>query len=89
MHNLTQADKLLITLDIIRKLKNFSGPNGAVDLFNEEYSFVKELKKIFNDYIHGDRSYKGTLDFIEIGKQIDYRLPQMSNKDPLFVIRMK
>jgi hypothetical protein len=89
MENLTQADKLLISLDIINKLKNFNGPNGAVNLWNEEYSFVKELKEIFNKYIHSDRSYKGSLQFVEIGKVIDYRLPQMKNKDPLFVIRMK
>jgi hypothetical protein len=89
MENLTQADKILITLDIVRKLQNFTGPNGSVNLFNEEYSFVKDLKKIFNDYIHGDRSYKGSLNFVEINKVIDYRLPQFKNKDPLFVIRMK
>jgi hypothetical protein len=89
MENLTQADKTLIAVHIIKQLKNYNGPNGPVNLFNEEYTFVPKLKKILNDYIHGDRVYKGSLDFEEIGKKIDYRLPQMKNKDPLFVIRMK
>jgi hypothetical protein len=89
MENLSQEQKLKITMDIISGLKNFEGQHGKVNLFNEEYSFVKSLKKIFNDYIHGDREYKGSLYFSEIGKNIDYRLPQMNNKQPLFVIRMK
>jgi hypothetical protein len=89
MENLSQADKLLITVDIANKLKNFEGPNGKVNLYNDSYSFVKELKQIFKNYINGDRGYKGSLNFVEIGKVIDYNLPQMKNKDPLFVIRMK
>jgi len=88
MEYLTQIDKLNITLDIVYKLRNFEGPNGSVNLFNDEYTFVPELKKIFTEYIHSDRSYKGTLDFKEIGKKIDYHLPTMNNKQPLFVIRM-
>lgn len=89
MENLSQADKTLISIHIVSKLKNFNGPNGAVNLYNDEYSFVPKLKKILKDYIYGDRGYHGSLDFLEIGKVIDYSLPQMKNKDPLFVIRMK
>ena len=47
MEYLTQLDKVKITVDIANKLRNFEGPNGKVNLFNEEYSFVKTLKKIF------------------------------------------
>ena len=89
MEYLTQLDKLQITLDIIYKLRNFEGPNGTINLFEDTYTFVPKLKKIFNDYIHSDRQFKGTLFFEEIGKNIDYRLPIMNNKQPLFVIRMK
>lgn len=89
MEYLTQLDKLKITLDIIYKLRNFEGPNGKVDLFDDTYTFVPKLKKIFNDYIHSDRQYKGSLMFEEIGKVIDYRFPITNNKQPLFVIRMK
>jgi dTDP-4-amino-4,6-dideoxygalactose transaminase len=89
MEYLTQLDKLQITLDIIYKLRNFEAPDGKIDLFDEKYSFVPKLKKIFNDYIHSEKQFKGSLAFEEIGKQIDYRLPNMNNKQPLFVIRMK
>ena len=51
-------------------------------------TFGIELKKIFNDYIHSDRIFKGRLEFKEIDKFIEYRLPHMNNKQPLFVIRM-
>ena len=88
MEYLTELDKLKITLDIVDKLRNFEGPNGKVDLFNDMYSFVPELKKIFTSYIHSDKVYKGTLEFTEIGKKIEYRLTVMNNKQPLFVIRM-
>ena len=88
MEHLSQFEKLQITLDIVHKLKTFEGPNGKVNLFNDQYSFIPELKKIFNDYIHSDRTFKGTLEFKEIGKIVEYRLPHMNNKQPLFVIRM-
>jgi hypothetical protein len=89
MEYLTQLDKLQITLDIIYKLRNFEGPNGKIDLFDEKYTFIPKIKQIFNDYIHSDREFKGSIAFEEIGKFIDYRLPNMNNKQPLFVIRMK
>ena len=88
MEHLSQLEKLQITLDIVHKLKTFEGPNGKVNLFNDCYSFIPELKKIFTDYIHSDRTFKGTLEFEEIGKSVEYRLPHMNNKQPLFVIRM-
>ena len=68
MEQLSQLEKLQITLDIVHKLKTFEGPNGKANLFNESYSFIKELKKIFNDYIHSDRIFKGRLEFKEIDK---------------------
>jgi hypothetical protein len=89
MEHLNKAQKVKIVFDTIESLKNFKGKNGAVDLFNESYSFVKSLKEVFNLYINGDREYKGSLYFEEIDKYIDYRFPEMNNKDPLFVIRMK
>ena len=88
MEHLSQLEKLQITLDIVHKLKTFEGPNGKANLFNDEYSFTQELKKIFNDYIHSNRTFKGCLEFKEIDKVIEYRFPHMNNKQPLFVIRM-
>jgi len=88
MEYLTQLDKVKITVDIANKLRNFEGPNGKVNLFNEEYSFVKSLKKIFNDYIHSDKQFKGTLEFEEINKKIEYILPNTNKRQPLFVIKI-
>lgn len=88
MEYLTQIDKVKITVDIANKLRNFEGPNGKVNLFNGEYSFIKELKRIFNDYIHSDKQFKGTLEFVEINKKIDYFLPNTNKRQPLFVIRI-
>jgi len=89
MEYLTQLERLQITLDIVYKLRTFEGPNGKVNLFNESYSFIPELKRIFSEYIHSDKVFKGQLEFTEIGKTIEYNLPNMNNKEPLFVIRMK
>ena len=88
MESLTDIQKLQITLDIVHKLKTFTGPNGSVNLWNDTFSFVPELKKIFTEYIHSDRTFKGELEFKEINKKVYYRLPHMNNKEPVFVIRM-
>jgi hypothetical protein len=85
---LSQLQKVQITLDIAKQLRYFEGPNGKVNLFNQEYTFVPKLKKIFQDYIHSDKQFKGTIPFEEINKIIEYRLPVRSDKKPLFVIRM-
>ena len=84
----TQQEKINICLEIASSLKEFDGKNGKVNLFNETYTFVPELKKIFKDYIHGDCYYKGVLHFVEIDKKIDYHFPLTKNHKPLFVIRM-
>ena len=85
----SQQEKVKICMDIIFKLKNFKNPqNIPVDLFNENYTFVKIIKNIFNDYIRGDTYFKGTVEFEEIGKQINYHLPLTKNHKPLFVIKM-
>ena len=85
----SQQEKVKICMDIIFKLKNFKNPqNIPVDLFNENYTFVKTIKTIFNDYIRGDTYFKGTVEFEEIGKQINYHLPLTKNHKPLFFIKI-
>jgi hypothetical protein len=89
----TKIERLEIVLDIVKKLKNYKGKNNTtVNLYNEHLcSFVAEFKEICNNYIKQDESkledYKGTLDFEEINKKIEYCLPCKKNKAPLFVIR--
>jgi len=89
MEKYTQKEKIQICAEIITNLKNFKGKDDTpVNLFNESYSFVKPLKQLFKDYIHGDQFYKGTLDFVEIGKKIEYHFPLTKNHKQLFVIRV-
>ena len=86
----TQSEKVGICLDISNKLKNFTNSNGvAVNLFNDNYTFISKLKSIFNDYIKGSIEYRGTLEFEEIGKNIEYHFPINKKQKPLFVIRIK
>ena len=90
MDNYTQQEKVSICSEIARQLKEFQNDKGEkVNLFNETYTFVPQLKKIFNDYIHGHTYFKGSLDFVEIDKKIDYHFPLTKNHKPLFVIRIK
>jgi hypothetical protein len=91
---LTRLERLNIVLDIAKKLKNFEGKRGEIiDLYNDQYSFITEFKKITKQYIDMDDNnvteLKGTLYFEEIDRNIDYLLPAKSYKKPLFVIRGK
>jgi len=87
---LTQEEKLKIVLDIAKKLKFFEANNGQiVNLFNENYIFVKKLKKIFNEYIKGNSEFKGTVEFEEIEKKIKYHFTIYKKYQPLFVIKIK
>ena len=65
----TQEEKVAICTDIGINLKEFENPNGVkVNLFNDSYSFIPELKKLFREYIYNDISLNGTLEFTEIDK---------------------
>ena len=87
---LTQKERLEIVLDIVKKLKFYIVPDGSIiNLYDEQYSFITEFKKIINEYIKQEQDYKGVLLFEEINKEIEYFLPSTKNKSPLFVIRMK
>ena len=89
MEKYTTQEKIQICTEIVTNLKNFKGKDDTpVNLFNGEYSFVKPLKQLFKDYIHGDTFLKGTLDFVEIGKKIEYHFPLTKNHKSLFVIKL-
>jgi len=91
----TKIEKLNIILDIAKKLKNFKGKNNQiVDLYKDEISFIEDFKNISNEYIkytpldnNDIKEFKGSFDFIEIGKRIDYIFPILKKDEPLFVIR--
>ena len=84
----TQTEKIEICKEIATRLKEFEGPQGKVNLYNDSFSFVPQLKALFKEYIHGNTFFKGTLSFEEINKQINYHLPLTKNHSPLFVIRI-
>jgi len=85
----TRQEKLDIVLSITNKLIHFEGKDGQIiNLFNESYSFVPKIKTIFNDYINGEKEYRGVVEFEEIGKKIEYRFPIYKKYNPLFVIKM-
>lgn len=91
---LSKKERLKIVLDIVNKLKNFKLKNGnTINLYNEELcDFIKDFKIICNNYIKQEednvKEFKGTLNFVEINKKIEYKLPNKNVNDALFVIRI-
>jgi hypothetical protein len=84
----TCEERINIIIDIMKKLKNFKLMNGEIiNLYNNEYTFIKELKIISNEYIRNGKEQKGKLFFEEIGKNVEYIFPEKSYKKSLFVIR--
>lgn len=88
-NNYTKIERLKIVLDIMNKLKTFNLNNEIIDLYNSNYSFMNELKNITNKYICDGIQISGFIEFVEIGKKIEYNFPQKNYKKSLFVIRMK
>ena len=86
-----QNERISICYDIATQLRGFQNEQGvAINLFNDEYSYVKPMKKIFNEYIHDGKARNNIImDFEEIGKKIEFTLPIYKHKKPLCVIRMK
>lgn len=84
-------ERLQVVLDIAIKLRNFPSADGTriVDLYNESYPAIVQLKKAFNDYIRNESrdSLSGKIRFPEIHKTIEYILPAKSHIEPLFVLR--
>ena len=85
----TAKEKLDIVMDMVSKLRHYKNDRGeAVNLMNEQFSFVNKLKKIMNKYVREDGSeYKGFLEFEEIGKKLEYYFPASNKRDPTLVIR--
>ena len=91
----SQIDRINVVLDIVKQLKNYPTLNtGPVDLYKEEYVYVRRLKKIFSDYIKQPQDdlkpFKGVVFFEEtVKRDAEYILPILKSQEPLFVIRMK
>ena len=94
MNNYSKKERLENVLEITNSLKNFKGKdNTPVNLFNDEYSFIKKFKEIYTEYINNDspstKELRGKLFFEEIGKYVEYSLPYCKKNKKLFVIRIK
>ena len=91
----SQIDRINVVLDIVKQLKNYPTLNtGPVDLYKDEYVYVRRLKKIFSDYIKQPqddlKQFKGVVFFEEtVKRDAEYILPILKSQEPLFVIRMK
>ena len=89
----TKEERMGIVMETVKSMKQFRSKNGKiVDLYNENiFCFVKELKKIFNDYVKQDDDsvveFAGTLDFVEVNKIVEYKFPADRGVEPLFMIR--
>ena len=86
----TKGEKVKIVVDIAKKLSNFprsDNPELSINLYNDVYEPISELKEIFKRYIEQKQSISGKLDFPEINKVIEYILPVGKHIDPLFVLR--
>lgn len=84
-------ERLQTVLDIAKKLRNFPSTDGSrtVDLYNESFPAIAQLKKVFNEYIRNEHrdSVAGKIRFPEIHKTIEYILPAKSVIEPVFVLR--
>jgi hypothetical protein len=96
MNKKNKQERLIIVLDICKKLKKF--PKSSlhlqdqyIDLYNSDFPAIKQLKDVFNEYINQDEtclsSLSGKIQFPEISRYIEYLLPINKNKDPVFVLR--
>jgi hypothetical protein len=89
-YNSTQ-EKLEIVLSIVKKLSNFnaSDMSKSINLYNDSYPAIAQLKSVFNEYIKTDitSSMSGKIKFPEINKTIEYILPAKTHVQPMFVLR--
>ena len=81
---------MLLVVNKNVKLKFYETSTGnIINLWDNQYTFIPKLKEIFKKYIYSNSQLSGELLFEEIGKMIEYRLPILNTKKPLFVIRIK
>ena len=84
----SRDEKVIIVVDISKKLKNFPGKHGTINLYNDQYLFFEKFKEITNTWINTENhSSSGTIQFDEIGKYFEYKFPCNKSEEPLFVLR--
>ena len=80
--------KLKLLSTSIKQLKLFPSANGGtIDIYNDEYTYIDEFKKITNKWINGDDlDLRGFIHFEEINT-LNIIFQKSKNNEPLFVLR--
>jgi len=90
-----QVERLEIVMDIVHKLRNFKDVRGnVVNHYDDRFSFIPEFKKICNEYIKQSpeetaTERSGTIDYYEMKRTIEYKLPIGWGEKSLFVFRVQ
>jgi len=79
----TKNQRLTFIMEMITHLRTFRGENGdIVNLYNEEYSAIRNLKQVFDSYLNQNDTtsvtYEGVIKFDELNRKLQYRLPAFS-----------
>jgi hypothetical protein len=92
----TKQERVSLVIGLIKKLKYFPRSDFFtnenvkdiyVNLFNEEYPAIKQLKSVFDEYIKNEYSMSGKIKFEEINRKIEYILPINVDRDPVFILK--
>ncbi len=87
----TKTQRLGFIMEMISDLRNFRGEKGElVNLYNEEYSAIRELKQVFDSYLKQNDvtsvTYEGLIKFTELDRKLKYRLPAFSPHKPMLLL---
>jgi len=99
----SKKERLEIVLEMIRKFKNTPkstiyytnvNDNPYVDLYNQVFPAMRELKNVFDTYVNQDDDntdhlvgLSGKIKFPEINKTIHYVLPIKKDARPSLILR--
>lgn len=88
MKKKSKIDRLKIMLDVRDKLRNFmTSTFDKINLWDTDFSAIKELKKVFKEYINGEIGFSGEIKFVEIDRVIVYKLPIKENVREEVILR--
>ena len=88
-----REERVNIVVNFCKNLRNYQDINKTkVNLYDVKNSFIDEFKKSCKLYIDQDddkeiMDYQGKILFQEINKYIEFFLPGIKKKKPIFVFR--